>query len=63
MSSTYKNCPNCGSNKIAKIGFQSGRRRFKCKECGKKFQTKKQSFRKRNLVVDQLTFKKNLIQI
>ncbi len=28
MSSTYKNCLKCSSNKIVKIGFQSGRRIF-----------------------------------
>jgi len=62
MSSTYKNCPKCSSNKIVKIGFQSGRRRFKCKECGKKFQSKKQKSRSNNLIIEDLTFKKNLIQ-
>jgi len=59
MSSTYKNCPDCGSNKIVKIGFQSGRRRFKCKDCNKKFQSKKQSSRKKNSVITELVSKKN----
>ena len=63
MSSAYKNCPKCSSNKIVKIGFQSGRRRFKCKECGKKFQSKKQPKRYSEKIIKDLTFKKNHIQI
>jgi len=62
MSSTYKNCPKCSSNKIVKIGFQSGRRRFKCKECGKKFQSKKQKSRLKNTTMESLVSKKNLTQ-
>ena len=62
MSSTYKNCPKCSSNKIVKIGFQSGRRRFKCKECGKKFQSKKQKSRLKNATLESLVSKKNLTQ-
>ena len=62
MSSTYKNCPKCSSNKILKIGFQSGRRRFKCKECGKKFQSKKQKSRLKNTTMESLVSKKNLTQ-
>jgi transposase-like protein len=37
----YKKCPACGSEKVKKIGFQSERRRYLCKDCGKKFQNKK----------------------
>ena len=62
MSSAYKNCPKCNSNKIIKNGFQSGHRRFKCKDCGKKFQSKKQSSRKKGLVIESLVSKKNVIQ-
>jgi len=61
MSSTYKNCPKCSSNKIVKIGFQSGRRRFKCKNCSKKFQSEKQRYRQNESVIDQLTFKKTIV--
>lgn len=60
MSSTYKNCPDCSSNKIVKNGFQSKRRLFKCNNCNKKFQSKPQKHRKTNSVVDQLTFKKTI---
>jgi transposase-like protein len=61
MSSAYKNCPNCSSNEILKIGFQSGRRRFKCKNCNKKFQSKKQTSRRIDSIVDALTFKKTIL--
>jgi len=60
MSSTYKNCPKCKSNKIVKIGFQSGRRRFKCKDCNKKFQSEKQKSRQKDSTINQLTFKKTI---
>ena len=59
MNSTYKNCPKCGSNKIVKIGFQSGRRRFKCKNCNNKFQSKKQPSPKKHSVITDLVSKKN----
>jgi transposase-like protein len=59
MSSTYKNCPNCGSNKIIKNGFQSGRRVFKCKNCNKKFQPKRQTNKLNLKILNSLTFKKN----
>ncbi len=61
MSSGCKNCPNCGSNQVVKIGFQTGRRRYKCKGCEKKFQSKSQNTRKHNSLMDQLTFKKTLV--
>ncbi len=31
------NCPRCKSSKIVKAGFQSGKQRRKCKECGRLF--------------------------
>ena len=63
MNSTYKNCPHCNSNRVVKNGFQYGRRRYKCKNCNKQFQNKKVTLRKDKIVLDLLTFKKNLIQI
>lgn len=61
MSSAYKKCPRCSSNQIVKQGFQYGRRRFKCKNCSKRFQSKKQNSRKINSIVKQLTFKKTIL--
>ena len=63
MKSTYKNCPKCGSNKVVKNGIQSGRRRYKCKECGKKFQNKQVTSRNNSAIINNLVFKKNHIQI
>jgi len=63
MNSTYKNCPRCNSNQVVKNGFQSGRRVYKCKSCGKKFQNKKVISRKNSTIISKLTFKKNHIQI
>jgi transposase-like protein len=63
MSSTYKNCPDCSSNQVVRNGFQSNRRVFKCKNCGRKFQSKSQKDRKFSSIVNDLTFKKNVIQI
>lgn len=62
MNSTYKNCPHCNSNKVVKNGFQYGRRRYRCKDCGKQFQNKKVNSRKKNLIITDLVFKKNNTQ-
>ena len=60
MSSTYKNCHKCSSNEIVKIGFQIGIRRYKCKKCNNKFQSKKQLNRNNSSIINQLTFKKTI---
>jgi transposase-like protein len=62
MNSTYKNCPQCNSNKVVKNGFQYGRRRYKCKECGKQFQNKKVVSREHSVILETLVSKKNLTQ-
>ena len=31
-------CPNCNNNIVVKNGFQKGKQRYKCKDCGKRFQ-------------------------
>lgn len=36
-----KNCPECGSFSFEKYGRQNGRQRFRCKECGRYFRSKK----------------------
>lgn len=36
-----KQCPLCGSLSCIRKGFQKGRQRWKCKGCGKKFQSNK----------------------
>ena len=61
MSSAYKNCPKCSSNKIVKNGFQSGRRIYKCKNCSKKFQNKKITSLKNESIVQDLTLKKTTL--
>ena len=61
MSSVYKICPNCSSNLVVKNGFQSKRQVYKCKTCGKKFQSKRQPNRKTISIVDKLTFKKTIL--
>ena len=58
----YKNCPECKSNKIVKNGFQSKKRRYRCKDCGKNFKSKSQSSRKNNSVMELLIVKKNHFQ-
>jgi transposase-like protein len=60
MNSTYKNCPYCNSNQVVKNGFQTGRRIYKCKNCGKKFQNKKVVSRKKDSIINALTFKKTI---
>ena len=62
MSSTYKKCPKCNSNRVAKNGSQYGRKRFKCKDCGKQFQSKSQKSRKKDGVITELVSKKNSTQ-
>ena len=62
MSSVYKKCPRCSSCNVVRNGYQSGRRRFKCKDCGKKFQSRKQSKRNNLKIIEDLVFKKNHIQ-
>ena len=32
-----KECPKCGSNYCVKAGFNHGRQRYKCKDCGRQF--------------------------
>lgn len=58
MSSAYKRCPSCSSVNVVKNGFQSGRRRFKCKDCGLNFQSLKQDSRQSKSIVNQYVFKK-----
>lgn len=60
MSSVYKKCPSCSSNNIVKNGFQSKRQVFKCKNCGKRFQSKSQKNRRSRSAIHHLTFKKTI---
>jgi transposase-like protein len=61
MNSTYKNCPDCGSNQVIKNGSQYGRKRYKCKNCSRQFQNKKVISRKVSAIINQLTFKKTIL--
>lgn len=36
-SSLYGNCPYCSSGNIIRAGIRAGKRRLKCKDCGKRF--------------------------
>ena len=36
-SSLYGNCPYCSSKSILRAGIRAGKRRLKCKDCGKRF--------------------------
>ena len=36
-SSLYGNCPYCSSENIIRAGIRAGKRRLKCKDCGKRF--------------------------
>lgn len=36
-SSLYGNCPYCNSENITRAGVRAGKKRLKCKDCGKRF--------------------------
>lgn len=36
-SSLYGNCPYCNSENITRAGVRTGKKRLKCKDCGKRF--------------------------
>lgn len=36
-SSLYGNCPHCNSENITRAGVRAGKKRLKCKDCGKRF--------------------------
>ena len=58
MNSIYKNCPKCNSNQTVKNGKQYGRIRYKCKECGHRFQNKQIISRNTTSIIRDLVFKK-----
>ena len=58
----YKNCPECKSNKIVKNGHKNSIQRFKCKSCGFRFQSRKQTSRKSSSLLNSYLLKNNLYQ-
>jgi transposase-like protein len=53
----YKKCPECKSNKIVKNGHKNTLQRYKCKNCGFRFQSGKQTSRKSSSLLDSYLFK------
>lgn len=43
--SNKKHCPHCHCSTVIKFGVRKGRQRYRCKKCGKVWQSKKQSQR------------------
>ena len=53
----YKNCPKCKSNQIVKNGHKNSIQRFKCKSCGFRFQSGKQTSRKSSSLLNSYLLK------
>ena len=53
----YKNCTKCKSNNVVKNGHRNNIQRFKCKTCGFRFQSVKQTNRKSSSLLNSYLLK------